>query len=187
MKVSKSAIRNELRALRRQLAPRFVEAASSAVTAALHQCECYRGAAALVAYISTENEISVSGIFEDALESGRQLYLPSTSSPRRLKRWRPGEPLVIGRGGTLEPLQGDVALPENPTLALVPLVAWDRSGTRLGRGGGFYDKLFADLGGSFRRVGIGYEFQYWPDLPCDSWDVNLHSVITECRVVEFGQ
>ena len=184
MKVSKSAIRRELRALRRQLPLHVVEAAGRAVAASIRRTDRYRSSVSVVAYLACENEIPVSGIFEDVIAAGRTLFLPSARVSRCLKRWQPGEPLARGRWGTLEPQNDDPALPSDPTLALVPLVAWDPSGTRLGRGMGFYDRLFGSMDVGIYRVGVGYEFQCWPELPRDPWDVGLHSVITECRIVE---
>ena len=66
------------------------------------------------------------------------------------------------------------------------MVAWDARGGRLGRGGGFYDRLFAELTNGVTRVGLAYEFQECPEIPCEPWDVCLDYVITERRVVGCG-
>ncbi|HVM95601.1 MAG TPA: 5-formyltetrahydrofolate cyclo-ligase [Candidatus Acidoferrales bacterium] len=187
MKVSKSAVRRELRAIRRGLAAGVVEAAGSAVVVSLRGSQRYRNARSVIGYLSNENEVPVSGLFPEIIESGRLLFLPASNSRQSLKRWRPGDPLAKGPGGVLEPVGGDSASPASPTLALVPLVGWDLDGTRLGRGGGFYDRLFREMREGVYRVGVGYEFQCWPSLPSDPWDVKLHSVITERRIVEFSE
>ena len=113
-----------------------------------------------------------------------QLYLPHSAGG--VVRWRLGDSLAVGRGGVREPLRGAPEHPETPAVALVPLVAWDRYGGRLGRGGGFYDRLFAELTSGITRVGLAYEFQEYAELPRDPWDVSLDYVITERRIVRCG-
>ena len=103
-----------------------------------------------------------------------------------LVRWDPGTPLRRARGGVQEPLDGVPADLELPAIVLLPVVAWDHTGTRLGRGGGFYDRLLAGLDPRVVRVGLAYEFQVFPELPRDPWDVSMHYVITERRVVACG-
>jgi 5-formyltetrahydrofolate cyclo-ligase len=98
--------------------------------------------------------------------------------------WRAGDPLATNRFGIPEP---DVAraslLPaEEMHLVLLPLLAFDAAGNRLGTGGGFYDRSFA-----FRRarpappllVGVGYAFQQVDALGAEDWDVPLDGVLTE--------
>jgi 5-formyltetrahydrofolate cyclo-ligase len=85
-----------------------------------------------------------------------------------------------------EPATGVSTLPGLPAVAFLPVVAWDAPGGRLGRGGGFYDRLFTRLPRAITRVGLAYEFQEYPDLPRDPWDVCLDYVITERRLVRCG-
>jgi 5-formyltetrahydrofolate cyclo-ligase len=66
-----------------------------------------------------------------------------------------------------------------------PLVGFDRSGNRLGQGGGFYDRAFAAFP-SARRIGIAWSVQEVDMLPVDSWDEQLHSVITEHERIDFS-
>ena len=74
---------------------------------------------------------------------------------------------------------------ELPALALVcvPLVAWDSQGTRLGMGGGFYDRTFADADSRGLLVGLGYTLQEQTSLPRDTWDVPLDLVVTESTLI----
>ena len=72
---------------------------------------------------------------------------------------------------------------EAPTIVLVPLVAWDATGVRLGRGGGFYDRTLAALAERCCLVGLGYAFQQCLAVPWEPWDVRLDYAVTEHRVV----
>jgi 5-formyltetrahydrofolate cyclo-ligase len=184
MNDEKRALRRVLRERRRSLPEVVVEAAGAAVFAQLRAFRPYRTARTVIAYIAGENEIPTAALVEDIVTSGRQLYLPQSAHGERFVHWRPGEALASGRGGVLEPLAGTPLQPDTPALALVPLVAWDRHGTRLGRGGGFYDRIFAGALRSILRVGLAYEFQQSPELPREPWDVPLDYVITERRIVQ---
>jgi len=186
MSGQKHAIREHVRARRRALPADAVATAGTAAGALLREFSPYAAATAVIAYIAAENEIPTSEIIADAVASRRQLYLPRSDGSGKLVAWRPGDLLVRGSGGTMQPADDTPATPSAPAIALVPMVAWDRTGTRLGRGGGFYDRLFAALDPEIVRVGLAYEFQEIEDLPRDPWDVPLHYVITERRVVECG-
>jgi len=185
MKDAKQTIRQLLRARRQDLSAAVVENAGRAVAARVRELPCYAHAGSIVAYIANENEIPTAPLLEHATGARWSLYLPRSGNGGQLVGWQPGEPLEPGRGGVLEPL-GVPADPASPIVVLVPVVAWDQTGTRLGRGGGFYDRLFARLSPEITRVGLAYEFQEYPGLPRDRWDVPLHYVITERRTVRCG-
>lgn len=180
MKLDKRAIRDVLRERRRNLAPAVVAAAGAAVCARLSAFEAYSAAASVLAYLATENEIPTTALLERAVASHRVVYLPQASR-QGIVSWMPGDRLATGRGGVPEPT-GLPAMGANPAIALVPVVAWDVNGGRIGRGGGFYDRLLALLPGTL-RLGLAYEFQEWTNIPRDPWDVPLHFIITERRLI----
>lgn len=182
MNVQKREIRQLMRQRRHALAPVIVEAASAAVCARLLSFDAYRSAESVLGYVAADNEISLEPFMRVAVESGRKLYLPQLADRPAWVAWRPGEPLVPGYGRILQPC-GTAECPDVPAIALVPVLAWDEDGTRLGRGGGFYDRIFAKLCKGIVRVGVGYECQRYSDLPSDPWDVPLQFVITEQRII----
>ena len=108
----------------------------------------------------------------------------------RFAAWRPGEPLVSNRFGIPEPDVGQDALLEPEAMALVvtPLVGFDRTGQRLGMGGGWYDRSFA-----FRRaqvappwlVGAAFDEQEVDALAAESWDVPLDATCTPMHAHVF--
>ena len=184
MNVEKRVIRQQLRERRRALSAEAVEAAGRAVQQGLRALLPYTLAVSVIGYIADENEVPTAGVLEEAARSGRNLYLPHSDGG--VVRWRLGYSLAVGQGGVREPLRGVPEYPETPAVALLPLVAWDRYGGRLGRGGGFYDRLFAVLTRGITRVGLAFEFQEYAELPRDPWDVSLNYVITERRIVRCG-
>lgn len=102
--------------------------------------------------------------------------------------WRAGDPLIANRYGIPEPEVETSSLlaPRDMTVVLAPLLGFGRDGTRLGMGGGYYDRSFA-----FRQkaaappalVGIAYSFQEIGTLAADPWDVPLDAVLTEREAI----
>lgn len=183
MDSDKHKLRQELRAKRRALAAATVGAASDSVCRQAAAFPPFREAASVTGYIASENEIDPLGILEAAAAAQCPVYLPRMLTQPSLTRWFPGEALTTSRYGVSEPASGEDEVPENPAIAFVPVVAWDRTGTRLGRGAGFYDRLLRRLEPPPLCVGLAYEFQEVTELPREAWDVPVHYIITESEVV----
>jgi 5-formyltetrahydrofolate cyclo-ligase len=132
----------------------------------------------VLAYFSVRQEPDLSALF---------LQHSHWGFPRCVERslvwqcWSPGEPLQTGKYGILTPsLDAPQIAPETVDLILVPAVACDRQGYRLGYGGGYYDRLLSTPQWQNKRtIGIVFEFAYVPELPIESWDCRLHAVCTE--------
>jgi 5-formyltetrahydrofolate cyclo-ligase len=102
--------------------------------------------------------------------------------PLRFLAWRPGAAMVPGPFGALVPAEG---VEIRPDVLIVPLVAYDRTGLRLGYGGGYYDRTLARLGadGPVHAVGFAYAAQEDPALPHEPTDLRLDAIVTEAEVV----
>ncbi|MDR5654450.1 5-formyltetrahydrofolate cyclo-ligase [Ruixingdingia sedimenti] len=100
------------------------------------------------------------------------------AAPLAFRAWRPGAPLVPGAFGTLVPAAGDWLV---PGVLVVPLLAFDRRGYRLGYGGGFYDRTLQALraGGAVRAIGFAFAAQELPEVPTDATDQPLDLIVTE--------
>lgn len=117
-------------------------------------------------------------------EAGRRIWLPVVDGDDlEFRRWRPGMEMRPNRFGIPEPVGSHSCPPERLELVLTPLVAFAANGTRLGMGGGYYDRTFSFLGPSPAAgpwlVGVAYALQQHDSLPSDPWDVPLGAVITE--------
>lgn len=121
---------------------------------------------------------------------GHAILLPcqvANDIPLVFRQWREGDVLRPGRHGTSEP--STEALPLVPDVVLVPLLAFDAAGFRLGQGGGHYDRTLAALRvrGRVIAVGIAYAGQETGPLPREAHDQPLDMVLTERGIRHFSQ
>jgi len=130
-------------------------------------------AAVVGGYAPLGSEISPLLAIEEARAVGRIVAFPAFDHPAKPFRFRAGDPLNAGPFGMMQPsLKAPVV---EPDLILVPLIAIDGRGTRLGRGKGHYDRALAKLKrGGARLVGVGWPLQRLTEtIPTDDWDVAL--------------
>ena len=129
------------------------------------------------------HEIDILVLLEALAARGQKLCLPETPKrglPLIFRAWRPGDALVEGRFGTMHP-QGEIVRPD---FLLVPLLAYDASGNRLGYGGGYYDRSLEALPHAF-RLGCAFSAQFFEHVPTEPTDLHLHAVATELGVTRF--
>lgn len=120
---------------------------------------------------------------------GCKVVLPAMTGKDRpliFRDWKPGDELVPAGFGTLEPAASCAA--RAPDVLLVPLLAFDRAGYRLGYGGGFYDRSLAELRAAKKvlAVGVAFSVQEVGAVPHDGNDQPLDWIVTEREVFEIG-
>ncbi|HYC05451.1 MAG TPA: 5-formyltetrahydrofolate cyclo-ligase [Azospirillaceae bacterium] len=177
-------------------AARTVRAGIHPVGAAERLAETFLGAfanlsarATIAGYCPIGDELDVRPLMERLHGGGHALCLPVVvvkGQPLLFRRWRPGDTLVPGGLGI--PVPGEGAGEVRPDLLLVPLLAFDRGGHRLGYGAGFYDRTLALLraDGPVTAVGVGYDAQEVPAVPRDALDQPLDWIVTERRALRIG-
>ncbi len=134
-------------------------------------------------YWPMNDEIDIRPLLQALAERGHSIGLPVTGRRGEalvFRAWRPGEPLLPGRFGTSHPTGPEVT----PDMLLMPLLAFDGQGNRLGYGGGFYDRTVARLPGAL-RIGCAYAVQELDSLPTGPYDQKLHVIATERGVRHF--
>lgn len=181
MDETKTAIRHAMRRRRRALSPTDVAAAGAAVAAAVLALDAVRAAPALLAYVDADNEVPTGALIASALAAGGRVFLPRfDGGTMSFAEHRLGDALRPGAFGIPEP-QGDPGEPGllETAVAVLPLLAWDDAGGRIGRGGGHYDRAFAGPARPHRLIGLAYAFQRLPRVPRDPWDLRLDCVVDE--------
>ena len=111
--------------------------------------------------------------------------ITGAGQPLRFREWGPGCALIEGEFGARIPAEGAWLEPE---VLIVPLLAWDRRGYRLGYGGGFYDRTLERLRSRHPTLAVGFAFaaQEGPEVPTEPVDQPLDAIITEEGVLTFG-
>ena len=135
-----------------------------------------------------KEEIDIRPLMIELFNQGCQLALPVVQGKgQRLlfRAWRPGDALEAGVFGTLQPLPKREVI--EPEALLVPLLACDQDGWRLGYGGGFYDRTVAALRarGRVAAVGVGFDAQRVPEVPHGPQDQRLDWLLTDQRACAF--
>ena len=178
--VAKRRLRSALLERRRQVPPAVAEAAGAAVARAILEEPKIRRAARVALYAAIDCELPTRAIFES---------LRSLSIVRLLPRFE-GEEIAWSRADDWEALApGRFGIPESSAsrsetltasdVVLLPGVAFDRRGWRLGRGGGHYDRAFPPGSEAPWLIGIGYTFQWVAEVPHDSQDRRVDAIVTE--------
>ncbi len=128
-------------------------------------------------------EIDIRPLLQALDARGHPIGLPVTGrrgEPLIFRLWHPGAPLLPGRFGTRHPDGPEIA----PDLLLMPLLAFDAAGHRLGYGGGFYDRTVALLPRAL-RIGCAFARQELDSVPTGPYDQTLHAIATETGLRHF--
>jgi len=180
--MTKADLRSTLRARRAAFA-RDCGPMQSAFVASLfvaeHAAPQLAGARIVSAFVSDGSEVDPMALLLRAIDAGIATALPRVTrrdQPMRFHRWMPGDELVPGPLGLLQPREDAPTV--EPDLILAPLLGFDRRMNRLGQGAGFYDRVFAALPAA-RRIGLAWSVQEVDAIPTESWDMPLHGVATE--------
>lgn len=189
---SKAQLRRRMRAARRALSIYAQRRAARAVTARLARNPQLRRARNIGIYWPMDGEVDIRTL--QALFRGKNFFLPVLPEEPRaqlgFRRWHGGALHYRNRYGIPEPQRGQLLLPRLLDLVLLPLVAFDPTGGRLGMGAGLYDRTFAFKrllpGAGPQLIGVAHQLQCVPRLPVDSWDIPLGAVVTEAGLYRCG-
>lgn len=185
---AKKEFRRTIRIELSLLASRQRADAASKLCQRVREHEIWKRAAAILFYAPLGDELDISALIPIAYAEGKQAALPQYDPAAGLYHacgvTTPLAELPIGQFGIREPSPGAPRLELNQLdLALVPGVAFDVNGHRLGRGRGFYDRLLERFKGT--KCGLGFDEQIKPLLPVEPHDVLLDCVVTPSRWFDF--
>lgn len=183
----KEELRTRLKAIRAAHPAEVRAARSAAATERIQALPEWAAAERIAGYVPIRAELDPGPALDAAREAGKIVVLPRVDFEAQrvvLHRWE-GEPLEAGAFGIPEPS------PEAPTLdgvdlVLVPALAVDEAGHRIGWGKGFYDKLLVAEGAGAVRVATVFDFQLLAECPAMPHDVPVDLVVTDKRTLRTG-
>lgn len=193
---SRNQLRRTLRAERNRLSPAEQARAAQALAVRVAGTRLFHAARRIALYLPNDGEIDPGPLMGRVWSMNKVCYLPILSRLRHDRLWfapyRPDTALAGNRFGIPEPVVAPRSWrrAQDLDLILMPLVAFDARGNRLGMGGGFYDKSLAFLRqrGRWRKphlIGLAHDFQRVDRLATFAWDVPLQAVATEAAIYSF--
>lgn len=188
LREQKATLRAAMRQALRSISPEAQAAASAAIRERLARLPVWQNARAVLLFAPTAGEPDVWPLLLVALDSGKHVALPRCLADAARYEAAlitdPARDLVPGRFGIREPAPVcKVAELKQLDLVLVPALAFDGHGRRLGRGKGFYDRLLAEVSGT--TCGVAFDQQLVPALPVEPHDVRLNCILTPSHWLEF--
>lgn len=192
-------IREAMKNKRASLSDHASNYASQRIHQFLFQSDLFQQAAHIACYIDTKGEVRTDRIIKMILNANKHCYLPclarsenDTKNTRELHfaEFTIDTPMIKNRFDIPEPNLAEVSLINLDQLdcVLLPLVAFDQKGNRLGMGSGYYDRTFfnnASVHHPLKLIGLAYDFQCSNDIQSFDHDVPLDAVITESGIITF--
>ena len=137
-------------------------------------------------YAPIRGEMETYQLLDAALMAGKRVVYPRVEGERMVfVVVQSRQDLTHGSFGVLEPRGDDVVPASEIDLVVVPGLAFDRCGARLGYGKGYYDRAFENRPSSCVLIGLGYAFQLGECLPCEAHDVSLNWLVTDHEMLSF--
>lgn len=185
--MTKDDVRREVRARLRELSGEARASAEAEIARRVWEVPRVAEARVLMLYASMPGEVGTDAIAAEAMRRGITLIYPRCLDDRRLALHAVDSlhRLVPGRYGIREPDADACPVHEAGAIdaALIPGLAWDRAGNRLGRGAGYYDRLLADPEWRGYRCGVFFAAQEFPSVPHDPWDAPMQAIVTESGII----
>ena len=175
--MDKQALRAEIRAKKRAMTPAQIEAASGRLAELLFAHPAYQAAKSLYGYLSYNQEVRTLPILEQALRDGKQVAVPKVyGEEMRFIRMQDLTRVSKGYSGIPEPVDDGPLANDKHALVLMPGLAFDKEGHRIGYGGGFYDRFLA-AEPEHPTAALCYDFQMLPHLDTDPFDIPVDLVL----------
>lgn len=175
--MDKRQLRQFVREKKRAMTPEQIELASRKLTELFLATEEYRAAKTIYGYLPYNQEVRTIPLLRQALQDGKQVAVPKVYGDEMRFILLPDlDRVARGYSGIPEPID-DGPVADDPTaLVLMPGLAFDKDGRRIGYGGGFYDKFLA-AEPTHPTVALCYEFQMVPRIPAEEYDIPVDRVL----------
>jgi 5-formyltetrahydrofolate cyclo-ligase len=187
LKRAKRAVRHRVLAARDALSVAERDRASARIKDHMLALPEVERASVVMVFWSFGSEPDTAPLLEALHARGMRVALPRiVDGEMEPRTYAPGDAVTVTSFGAREPSAGEALDPSAIDVIVTPGVAFDRSGRRVGYGGGFYDRFFPRARPETARLGIGFDLQVIDeDLPSGHFDLGLDGVVTESGVVLF--
>jgi len=184
---AKASLREQICARLKNIPTTERGVASTLLCARLREQRIWSAARSVLFFAPLPDEAEIWPLLNEAIAAGKAValpaFIPGTNRYAARQIVDPARDLIAGRFGIREPVATCAEVPLNRLdLVLVPGVAFDARGGRLGRGKGFYDRLLADVRGT--KCGVAFEEQMVDAVPVGPLDIRLDCILTPTRWIE---
>lgn len=187
--MKKEEIRRKILKKRLSLSSEDIRDKSQQVFLHLAETVEYRNSQNIMFYVATRSEVQTEEIIKTSIKMGKNIFIPIilpeciNLAPSKIFDF--DTELEKGKKGILEPKKKYYRLfpPEDIDLIIIPGVAFDLNGNRIGRGFGYYDNFLIKVHSSAKIVALAFEMQIVKKIPNDKNDIPVHKIITEKRIV----
>ena len=175
--MDKKALREHIRQLKRQMTPQQIEEAGARLADMFTALPAYQQAQTIYGYMPYNQEVRTIPILEQALRNGKRVAVPKVyGDEMRFIYVTDLEAMEKSSYGIPEPIADGPVAADPDALVLMPGLAFDQQGHRIGYGGGFYDK-FLEQEPNHPKIALCYGFQVLPSIETDVFDIPVDQVI----------
>ena len=175
--MNKTELRGHIRTLKRQMTQEQIAAKSAELCALFTATEAYRNAKSISGYMNYNQEVRTMAILEQALRDGKRVSIPKCYGAEMKFIWMDDLSKVEKSScGIPEPIADEPIADDETALVLMPGMAFDHQGRRIGYGGGFYDKFLA-AEPNHPTVALCFDFQVVDQLPTEEYDIPVDLVL----------
>lgn len=186
--IDKKEIRNMIIKKRDELSLESRNNKDNSILDKLLKSEMYIKSKNIFTFINYGSEVDTKKFIIKAIADGKKIFVPKTiKSTREMKALEISslENLKPDNWGILEPETFNREINKQELdLIIVPGVAFDRNGNRIGYGGGYYDRYFSDLNSTIKKVVLAYDIQLMESFQCEDHDIKVDFIITEREIIE---
>ena len=173
--MDKKTLRAEIRAKKRAMTAQEIEEKSAALAKAFYETAEYKNAKTIYGYLPYNQEVRTTQMLAHAMADGKQVAVPKVYGDE-MKFILLSDQVAKGYAGIPEPIADGPVAADPTALVLMPGLAFDPEGHRLGYGGGFYDKFLA-AEPDHPTLALCYDFQMLPHLDTESYDIPVDRVL----------
>lgn len=177
-------MRQFVKSKRKHLEPQWWASASDAILKNLVETPAFKEANLVACYLDVRGEVGTGGVFDCCWAAGKDVCVPAhddSVNGYSMAMIDAGTPLVKGNMGIDEPVDPEWADCNAVDLFLVPGLAFGSRGGRVGYGGGYYDRLMKDTGGT--KAALAFDFQVHDEVPVETYDILVNMILTETRIL----